>query len=452
VPEYGTNRRLTFVRFARAKAAFVAMFFVAAIAQGQSNQPTLFVAHNFNNEGSVASVVFDANDHPVLADRLVTPSTNTTGIALSPSGIYLATTHATAAANEDITIIKVNPDATLTMIGVLAVLPNSTALDLTWITDEFLVVPRTSSVGGVDDALELYRFDPVALSLTLVDSISSNPSFSFLITCEPHPTLPVVYVADSPLAGSVLVYTYEVDPAGRLILLDTEFTGGFAVDIGVSNDGRRLFVPGGIGGSGNQIDAFDINPIDGTLDFNLRSPFFSIDRSPKGTTFGSNNKTLFVTHGGDGRALSYSLDPATGEPTFARLVYDAQIGFALGSTAIISDIVIVSDESTIFDNRRGVIAFRYDAAGIVSPLGPMLDTGSSGADRMATWIPEASCYADCDTSTGIGVLDIFDFLCFQDSFVRMDPYACDCDTTTGQGVCDIFDFLCFQNAFVAGCP
>ena len=61
------------------------------------------------------------------------------------------------------------------------------------------------------------------------------------------------------------------------------------------------------------------------------------------------------------------------------------------------------------------------------------------------------CPADCD---GSGVLDIFDFLCFQNSFVNGESYACDCDTTTGTlpPVCDIFDFLCFQNAFVAGCP
>ena len=62
------------------------------------------------------------------------------------------------------------------------------------------------------------------------------------------------------------------------------------------------------------------------------------------------------------------------------------------------------------------------------------------------------CYADCDQSTGAGVLDLFDFLCFQNSFVNGEPYACDCDTTTGPLVCDLFDFLCFQNAFVAGCP
>ncbi|MCH7793015.1 MAG: hypothetical protein IID31_12140 [Planctomycetes bacterium] len=63
-----------------------------------------------------------------------------------------------------------------------------------------------------------------------------------------------------------------------------------------------------------------------------------------------------------------------------------------------------------------------------------------------------SCYPDCDRSTGNGVLDIFDFLCFQNSFVIGDPFACDCDTSTGPGVCDLSDFLCFQKAFMAGCP
>ncbi|MCH7793206.1 MAG: hypothetical protein IID31_13120 [Planctomycetes bacterium] len=59
---------------------------------------------------------------------------------------------------------------------------------------------------------------------------------------------------------------------------------------------------------------------------------------------------------------------------------------------------------------------------------------------------QCACYADCDAN---GVLDIFDFLCFQNSFVLGEPYACDCDPDPA---CDIFDFLCFQNAFVAGCP
>ncbi len=69
-----------------------------------------------------------------------------------------------------------------------------------------------------------------------------------------------------------------------------------------------------------------------------------------------------------------------------------------------------------------------------------------------TWKIARPCYADCDTTTGEGILDIFDFLCFGNRFAANDPYACDCDLTTGLGVCDIFDFLCFGNAFNAGCP
>ncbi len=77
-----------------------------------------------------------------------------------------------------------------------------------------------------------------------------------------------------------------------------------------------------------------------------------------------------------------------------------------------------------------------------------------GLARWGCWY--STCYADCDKSTGTGgqegVLDIFDFLCFQHAFVTSDPYACDCDVSTGNGVCDMLDFLCFQRAFVAGCP
>jgi hypothetical protein len=61
---------------------------------------------------------------------------------------------------------------------------------------------------------------------------------------------------------------------------------------------------------------------------------------------------------------------------------------------------------------------------------------------------ECDCYPDCDQTTGAGVLDIFDFLCFQDAFVSGNPYA-DCDENM---VLDVFDFLCFQDAFIAGCP
>lgn len=60
-------------------------------------------------------------------------------------------------------------------------------------------------------------------------------------------------------------------------------------------------------------------------------------------------------------------------------------------------------------------------------------------------VPGAGCPADVD---GSGVLDLFDFLAFQNLFVAQDPGA-DCD---GNGAFDLFDFLCYQNQFAAGCP
>ncbi|MFG0285271.1 MAG: S8 family serine peptidase [Phycisphaerales bacterium JB039] len=56
-----------------------------------------------------------------------------------------------------------------------------------------------------------------------------------------------------------------------------------------------------------------------------------------------------------------------------------------------------------------------------------------------------TCYPDCN---GDGILDLFDFLCFQNQFGAGEPEA-DCN---GDGILDLFDFLCFQNEFAAGCP
>ncbi|MFG0282835.1 MAG: GC-type dockerin domain-anchored protein [Phycisphaerales bacterium JB039] len=57
---------------------------------------------------------------------------------------------------------------------------------------------------------------------------------------------------------------------------------------------------------------------------------------------------------------------------------------------------------------------------------------------------EGDCRADL---TGDGVLDVFDFLEFQNLFARGDPRA----DFTGDGALDLFDFLQFQNEFATGC-
>ena len=134
-------------------------------------------------------------------------------------------------------------------------------------------------------------------------------------------------------------------------------------------------------------------------------------------------------------------------PANAIAKWDGQEWFALGSgftgfPGSAAETMIAFDE----DDNPATPAGLY-VGGIFFYAGGIQTTG------LARWgCPSPICFADCDESTGLGVLDIFDFLCFQNSFVTSDPYACDCDTTTGPNVCDIIDFLCFQKAFIAGCP
>ncbi len=134
----------------------------------------------------------------------------------------------------------------------------------------------------------------------------------------------------------------------------------------------------------------------------------------------------------------YSIDVATGAATLI-----GGMGFGGDSQAL-----EFAADGTLYGARMNLI--RIDPGnGNFSLIGA---TGFADIRGLAIIGEVQQCYADCDTSTGVGVLDIFDFLCFGNRFSAGDPYACDCDTSTGLGVCDIFDFLCFGNAFNAGCP
>ena len=101
------------------------------------------------------------------------------------------------------------------------------------------------------------------------------------------------------------------------------------------------------------------------------------------------------------------------------------------------------------DYGLDLTGWRFDGATGVSADGVVIvGAGTNPAGEPEGWIARLGngpCYADCDAS---GVIDFFDFLCYQDSFAAAEPRA-DCD---GSGQLDVFDFLCFQNMFAAGCP
>ena len=63
----------------------------------------------------------------------------------------------------------------------------------------------------------------------------------------------------------------------------------------------------------------------------------------------------------------------------------------------------------------------------------------------------AVCYANCDCSTAAPILNVNDFVCFQQKFAAADPYA-NCDGSTAPPILNVNDFTCFLNHFASGCP
>ncbi|MBL9031000.1 MAG: hypothetical protein JNM80_04750 [Phycisphaerae bacterium] len=60
------------------------------------------------------------------------------------------------------------------------------------------------------------------------------------------------------------------------------------------------------------------------------------------------------------------------------------------------------------------------------------------------------CYPNCDESTATPVLNVNDFVCFNNRFVAGDAYA-NCDHSTATPILNVNDFICFLSTFAAGC-
>ncbi len=81
----------------------------------------------------------------------------------------------------------------------------------------------------------------------------------------------------------------------------------------------------------------------------------------------------------------------------------------------------------LWTRQNGMSESDFSSSVAVDGAGNAYVTGSTesslgrpnagGKDLFLAKYGQARCYADCDQSTGIGVLDIFDFLCFQDAYL-----------------------------------
>ncbi|MBL9032749.1 MAG: hypothetical protein JNM80_13730 [Phycisphaerae bacterium] len=61
-----------------------------------------------------------------------------------------------------------------------------------------------------------------------------------------------------------------------------------------------------------------------------------------------------------------------------------------------------------------------------------------------------ACYANCDGSTAMPMLNVADFICFQNRFAEQSCYA-NCDGSTTPPILNVADFICYLNKFAEGC-
>ncbi|MBL9030777.1 MAG: hypothetical protein JNM80_03610 [Phycisphaerae bacterium] len=94
--------------------------------------------------------------------------------------------------------------------------------------------------------------------------------------------------------------------------------------------------------------------------------------------------------------------------------------------------------------------FGFAESGITIPTSPQFTIGLDLGTRNRTAAAPA-CYANCDGSTAAPVLNVNDFVCFNNLYAAANP-AANCDQSTTPPVLNVNDFVCFLNRFAAGCP
>jgi hypothetical protein len=62
-----------------------------------------------------------------------------------------------------------------------------------------------------------------------------------------------------------------------------------------------------------------------------------------------------------------------------------------------------------------------------------------------------ACYANCDGSATMPILNVADLTCFLRRYAGGDLYA-NCDQSTSAPVLNVADFTCFLQKFAVGCP
>jgi serine protease AprX len=202
----------------------------------------------------------------------------------------------------------------------------------------------------------------------------------------------------------------------------------------------------------------------------------------------------------NGETRSYTLNVGAGEPEFkATMVYSDPPGSPAAAQQRINDLTlkVTAPDGTIYYGNNGMMATGISGAAQLTGANYSVAGGSPNTvdtvenvfvqnPAAGTWTveviasqivadakletvgvtdadfalvvtgvtagnPPPACYANCDGSVVVPILNVADFTCFLNRFAAGESYA-NCDQSTSPPELNVADFTCFLNQFAAGCP
>lgn len=455
-------------RGSQRSAVVMVLGWFSAAAMGQATDPAVFAANNGNLRGSVSSYRIDRQtgaltfvQEYVIGSTPSTgqpvPGTNADAISLTPSGRFLAVSHTTAASiSEQVTILRVRPDATVEGFAVFQT-PDS-PLDLQWIDDAHLAVTRTRSTG--QNQVIVYRFDEAARTLTEIDRENCTAfTASIAVTLDRR----FLYAPGSPLGGLATIDIFSIGADRTLERVGNASTGAYALGPGITPDGRFMYVCGGTGG-GNQTFGFSIQ--DGLLTPVPGFTFQTGGSSPKQAAASPDGRFVYVGHGSDGTVRAMAVDEQTGAlspaPAGAPWLYDVGIQGSLGEVITLRvgalQLIVFSDAVSFDGTGYGVFSGVINGDGSVRIVSTRIDSRGIGTYELAGWAGAGTCAADLDDGSGTGVSDgavTLDDLLYFLAVYEAGAIAGDLDDGSGNGTRDgavtIDDLLYFVARYELGC-
>jgi 6-phosphogluconolactonase (cycloisomerase 2 family) len=417
----------------------------AGLAHAQSAAPAVFVANNGNLEGSVSSLRVNPDGTLTLIDRVITGTRTSTSqpcagcnsfaIDATPSGAFLATTHASGNTSEEINVYAVAPDGTLNVAETI-LLPQA-GLDIAWVRDDLLAVCVTDL--STPNQIRLYTWDAGASTLTLADTVAAG---SFLTSVDVHPSGDWIVGNDS-FANTARIFAID---GNTISLAQTVALPVSGVAVGFAPDGRSLFAAGGISAGGDKFAGFAFDPDDGTATPLAGSPFTSPGDSPKGFAFTPDNAFMFVSHGRDATIHVFALDPTTGIPAFTGEAFDVGSQGSLQGMDTLDASLFALDSSTSFDNLIGAYAFDVDpvTGALVPRPGTPLPTGGITPNDIVAW-GGAGCAADFNGDGAASILDVVAFITNWNVSGSGSDFNDD-------GAINVLDVVAFITVWNNGCP